>query len=104
MSEGRELRVVVLEPGRNGVEVLVDGDLESLQLLVGGWVQAVHVEDYLVLCDEDGRRKSLPVNRTLGGHEFVGTLVVTKRGPDGEFASLDGYEARSVISNWSAIQ
>lgn len=83
-----ELRVVVLEPNRLGVEVIIDGELETLQRLVGGYVEAVQAGDYVVLCNEEGKLKGLPFNCKLGGHEFVGVIVLTKPGPDDEFASL----------------
>lgn len=84
-----QILVVIKEPGQAPkVEPLFDNTLESFQKTVGGWIEAVTLaEDLVIICNEEGRLRDLPVNVTVGGCEFVGTVIAA--GVKGEeFASL----------------
>ena len=58
------MRVVYLKVGRQPVVKDIDGSLESMQELVGGYIQSVPLSyNTALVCDEDGRLKGRPVNR-----------------------------------------
>lgn len=76
-SNGEESYV---EP-KNGHEFT----LEELQGLVGGYIEMVPLSGQIIVCDEEGLLKGLPVNkrativaRALGwsGDSFVGNVVI----------------------------
>lgn len=66
MSE-QKLRVLVVEPGKPPAAREIDKSLESMQRLVGGYIQAVYPFDdpVALICNEEGKLLGLPMNRTL---------------------------------------
>ena len=77
------------EPGKEPEVKQVKNELEALQNEVGGYIECVTQmqEGVVVICDEEGRCKDKPYNITIGGVDYVGTILVA--GVDGEeFCSL----------------
>ena len=94
MSE-QKLRVLVVEPGQPPAVQEIDGSLESMQRLVGGYIQAVYPFDdpVALICNEEGKLLGLPMNRTLRDARGVpydivcGTFFLAGIAED-DFASL----------------
>ena len=94
MSE-QKLRVLVVEPGKLPAIQEIDGSLESMQRLVGGYIQAVYPFDdpVALICNEEGKLLGLPMNRTLRDERGVpydivcGTFFLAGIAED-DFASL----------------
>lgn len=94
MSE-QKLRVLVVEPGKPPAVRETDGSLESMQRLVGGYIQAVYPFDdpVALICNEEGKLLGLPMNRTLRDERGVpydivcGTFFLAGIAED-DFASL----------------
>ena len=61
------MNVLVVEPGKAPYEMQIGSDLQSMQALVGGYLEAVYPFDQPValVCNEDGKRDGLPLNRAL---------------------------------------
>ena len=67
----------------------VENTLEGLQKAVGGYIEAVYLEDNVVLvCNEEGKLMGLPGNRSLGNDIIAGTFFVAGSNDDGDFVSL----------------
>ena len=83
-----KISILIKEPGKDAYRAEIDNTLESLQRTVGGLIEAVTIADGLALiCDEEGKLKSKPVNFAFCGEVFVGTVILA--GTDGEdFATL----------------
>lgn len=62
-----EIRVLLVEPGKQPRLVTVEHTLENLQALVGGYIEAVYPWDdpVGVICDEDGIANGKEPNRLL---------------------------------------
>lgn len=94
MSE-QKLRVLVVEPGKPPAVQEIDRSLESMQRLVGGYIQAVYPFDdpVALICNEEGKLLGLPMNRTLRDERGVpydivcGTFFLAGIAKD-DFASL----------------
>lgn len=94
MSE-QKLRVLVVEPGKPPAVQEIGGSLESMQRLVGGYIQAVYPFDdpVALICNEEGKLLGLPMNRTLRDERGVpydivcGTFFLAGIAED-DFASL----------------
>ena len=94
MSE-QKLRVLVVEPGKPSAVQEIGGSLESMQRLVGGYIQAVYPFDdpVALICNEEGKLLGLPMNRTLRDERGVpydivcGTFFLAGIAED-DFASL----------------
>ena len=89
------MKVLVVEPMKPPCRAEIDGSLESMQKLVGGYIEAVYpFEDPVALvCNEEGKLMGLPPNRLLRNengepYDFIaGTFFVAGLSED-SFASL----------------
>lgn len=56
----------------------IDNTLETMQKIVGGYIETVTLsKDTVLICNEEGRIRGMQPNITFGGHDFVGTIVMT---------------------------
>ena len=85
----KTIKVVMVEPMKEPYPAEVENTLEGLQKAVGGYIEAVYLEDNVVLvCNEEGKLMGLPGNRSLGNDIIAGTFFVAGSNDDGEFVSL----------------
>ena len=88
--------VVLVEPGKPAVVVMMELSLENLQKTVSGMIQAVYPwEDPVALiCNDEGKLFGLPLNRALtdeGGNVYdiiAGTFLICGLSNDNFFAGL----------------
>lgn len=89
--------VLVVEPEKRPYTKEIDGRLETMQELVGGYIEALYpFEDLVALvCNEEGKLSRLPPNRVLYGedgkpYDIVSGTFFICGAPDGndDFASL----------------
>ena len=61
------MTVLLIEPGKTPRHTEIDGTLEGMQQVVGGYIQAIYpFEDPVALiCNEEGKLLGLPLNRAL---------------------------------------
>ena len=61
------MNVLMVEPGKAPYETQIGDDLQSMQALVGGYIQAVYPfeQPVALACCESGKLDSLPLNRAL---------------------------------------
>ena len=61
------MNVLMVEPGKAPYETRIGDDLQSMQALVGGYIQAVYPyeEPVALIANEDGKLDGLPLNRAL---------------------------------------
>lgn len=92
----RKNKVIVCPANGMPYVANVSDNLESLQRIVGGRIEAATMlEDALVICNEEGRLLNLPENRSLFLAGFCGDCLIC--GTDGEdFASLPD-PARKIL-------
>ena len=102
------MKILVVEPMKEPYEKEIQGSLEEMQAIVGGYIQAVYpFEDPVaVVCNEEGKLMGLPYNRLLqddSGRPYdvlCGTFFVTGLG-DADFASLSPDLMRKYKSMYS---
>ena len=101
------MRVVLVEPGKKAVVKAIDGSLEGMQKTVGGYIEAIAVDDHgtCLVCNENGKIDNLPLNRVLVDEDgkitdiIAGTFFVC--GTDEEdFASLDDATAQMYLKRF----
>lgn len=75
----------------------IENDLDVLQSLVGGYIEAVTLaKDLILIVNEEGLINGLPFNENVCGYPFYGTIVaVSIKGE--EFASLKAAHVPLVI-------
>lgn len=61
------MKILKIEPGEAPQEMEIDRDLESMQNIVGGFIQAIYPfdEPVVLICNDEGKLLGLPYNRTL---------------------------------------
>ena len=93
------MRVIVKDPGKSPVQITIDGSLQSLQRLIGGYIEHVRFTgDVGILVDEEGKLKGLAPNFFLPAieDELVGTVVFV--GEDGEeFVDVSENDAQLIM-------
>lgn len=95
MPRYRNNLVLVVEPGKAPRAVNLKGDLKSLQVAVGGYIEAIYPynDPVAVIVNEEGKLEDLPMNRALRDEDgdvydiICGTFLVTGL-TDEDFGSL----------------
>ena len=61
------MKILLVEPEKAPERMEIYGDLESMQQIVGGSVQAIYPfeEPIALICNEEGKLNGLPLNRAL---------------------------------------
>ena len=101
-----KIKVLIVEPWKAPLAAEISSDLETLQHLVGGLIQAIHpFEDPVALiCNDEGKLMGLPWNRLLFDEDgniydiIVGTFLVVGLTED-DFGSLSD----KMIEKYSKI-
>jgi len=105
------VRALIIQPDGKGEVTEITPELEVLQGIVGGWIEAVTMPlgDCHLYCDEEGKFKGKAVNmharmlaHLLGWHAddlLVGPIVFLGDHPAGEESSVPD----AVLSMWRAM-
>ena len=89
-EERREqMKVLYKRPGFPPVTREVENELEDLQRLVGGYIEAVRLDDIIILVNEEGKNLGLPPNFYVEAIDdmIVGPAVFVRENKE-EFASM----------------
>ena len=104
------MQVVVVEPKKKPMVQDIGSDLEAMQKIVGGPIQAIYPfeEPVALICNEEGKLLNLPLNRALRDDEgnvydiISGTFFLCAVPPDSEhFESLTGQQAKTYIERFA---
>ena len=94
------IRVVLVEPRKKAVIKTINGSLENMQKIVGGYIEAIALDDKNTLIyNEEGRIRNLPFCRALVDDRKIvrnviaGTFFICAR-EGTEYASLDDNSAK----------
>ena len=86
------MKVLMIEPGKKPRKAEIDGSLQGMQKVVGGYIQAIYpFEDPVALiCNEEGKILDLPFNRALRDEDgdiydiVAGTFFLCGAPPDSD--------------------
>lgn len=71
------MRIMYKQPGLHWEFIKIQGTLEELQELVGGYIEIVTTEPgWTVICNEDGRILDLDFNCSVNGIRFYGPIII----------------------------
>ena len=82
--------ILIVEPEKTPRLASISGDLESLQKVVGGHIEAVYPynDPVALVCNEEGKLIGLPLNRKIEDHDIIaGTFMICGLGEE-DFCSL----------------
>ena len=104
------MRVIVVEPKKKPTAQDIGSDLESMQKIVGGSIEAIYPfeEPVALICNEEGKLLNLPLNRALRDDEgnvydiISGTFFVCAAPPDSDrFEGLTDQQVKTYIERFA---
>lgn len=67
----------------------IDNTLETMQKIVGGYIETVTLsKDTVLICNEEGRLKGLQPSARILGEVYFGNVILAGYDEDGEFCSI----------------
>lgn len=89
------IQVIMCEPGKRAYTATITNTLESLQQIVGGYIETVYPFDdpVAIICNEEGKVNGLELNRALRDETgrvydiLAGTFLIVGLGEE-DFASF----------------
>ena len=103
------MQVIVVEPKKKPMVQDIGSDLESMQKIVGGSIQAIYPfdEPVALICNEEGKLLDLPLNRALRDDEgnvydiISGTFFLCAAPPDSDcFAGLTDQQVKTFMERF----
>lgn len=89
------MRILIIEPQKVPYEAEIIKDLDSMQKIVGGLIQAVDLdENTSLVCNEEGKLIGLEGNRGVGRDIIAGTFFLCGFNEEGEFTSLNDQQIK----------
>ena len=104
------MQVVVVEPKKKPTAQDIGSDLESMQKIVGGSIQAIYPfdEPVALICNEEGKLLNLPLNRALRDDEgnvydiISGIFFLCGAPPDSDrFAGLTDQQVKTYMERFA---
>ena len=104
------MQVVVVGPKKKPMVQDISPDLESMQEIVGGPIQAIYPfeEPVALICNEEGKLLNLPLNRALRDDEgnvydiISGTFFLCAAPPDSDrFAGLTDQQVKTYMERFA---
>ena len=104
------MQVVVVEPKKKPMVQDIGFDLESMQKIVGGSIEAVYpfADPVALICNEEGKLLNLPLNRAMRDDEgnvydiISGTFFLCAAPPDSDrFAGLTDQQAKMYMERFA---
>lgn len=91
----KEIKALMIEPGKHPVVMVLNGDLDSLQKAVSigadyqGLIEIITIGNGdCILCNEEGKLIGLEGNRRVGSAIIAGVFYIMSEGEDGELLPL----------------
>ena len=103
------MQVVVVDPKKKPTVQDIGSDLESMQKIVGGSIEAIYPfeEPVALICNEEGKLLNLPLNRALQDdagkvYDIIsGTFFLCAAPPDSDrFTSLTDQQVKTFIERF----
>ena len=104
------MQVIVVEPKKKPMVQDIGSDLESMQKIVDGSIEAVYPfdEPVALICNEEGKLLNLPLNRALRDDEgnvydiISGTFFLCAAPPDSDrFAGLTDQQVKTYMERFA---
>lgn len=93
------MRAIVKEVGKPPKVEDIANELETIQGIVGGYIEAVSAgQGICLICNEEGKLNGLPPNFPIGHDVIVGNAVFVGYGRSGDFADLTDEQIDIVMT------
>ena len=81
------MTAIIKRPGQPAFRREIDNTLEALQELVDGYIETLTIGNIVMVINEEGKLRRLPLNFRLGSDSIRGTAVFLSTDGD-DFCSL----------------
>ena len=107
------MQVIVVEPKKKPTAQDIGSDLESMQKIVGGSIEAIYPfeEPVALICNEEGKLLNLPLNRALRDDDgevydiISGTFFLCAAPPDSEhFETLTDQQVKTYMERFAMLE
>lgn len=99
------IKAVIVPVGQKPYIEEIGNDLHSLQRIVGGYIETLHVTERLVIvCNEEAKLIGLEGNRCVGQDIIAGQFAVVADDGEGDFTSLTENEAEMILKRFDLIE
>lgn len=99
----KKIKIVVCEPGKSPEICEINDDLESMQNIVGGYIECIALKNNIdVWVNEEGLLMDLPFNRTVNRKPLVGTIFAASHNKSGDTTSLSAQQIKDVLVMFGA--
>lgn len=95
-----KIKVLTYRVGKEPCVEEIDNGLEQLQSLVGGYIQIVPMEDYILVCNEEGAIIDLPFQEE---YRMFGNFFIAKHESVEEITSLSDNDIEYVKKNIQSL-
>jgi hypothetical protein len=98
-----KIRAIIKRPDEKyGHVTNISPTLENLQKTVGGYIETVTFNEWVILCNENGKIEGLPYNMRIGNLDvLVGTIIVLGiAGEEFSDCPLDFKVWKSIVDRW----
>ena len=104
------MRVVLVEPKKKAVVKSINGSLESMQKIVGGYIEAFYFDSHgevAIICNDEGKINGMKPNRAMYDDEnnmydiVYGQFIIVGLGED-DFCSLTKEQAHKYCEQFKA--
>ena len=99
------ISIVVKEPNKKPEIRTIDGSLEEMQKIVGGYIESVSISGNIDLwVNEDGLAEKLPFNLYARDIPLFGTIFAAAHNEEGDMISLNKNQITQMIGlleSWS---
>ena len=82
-----KIKVIIKEPFKDPHVSEIENTLETLQMIVKGYIETVSIGDIVIICDEEGLFKDNHFNCKILNIQFFGTIIFAGVNGD-EFSDL----------------
>lgn len=95
------LRILFFPPGEPPQDLVVEGDLTTMQRLVGGLIETLYIPELgsgvVLIGNDEARLIGMPWNRTTDRYPIAGPFFASGTTQDGSSRSLSSVERQRVL-------
>lgn len=90
------MRILIVEPNKEPFEMDIENDLESMQKIVGGYIEFYGIGNNMsIVCNEEGKLLGFEGNRRVGNEIIAGTFFIVGENEECETISLDDEQMKA---------
>lgn len=99
------IQAVIVEAGKHPRAEWISNTLESMQAIVGGSIQEVHISnDVVLVCNEEGKLHDLKANRSVVDDIIAGTFFIAGDKGYEHLVSLSDEQVRKYMDQFYEIE